>query len=331
MIRRPPRSTLFPYTTLFRSEDLLNKFLVLGEFEHSEVVEHQIREMLSRKELTRFVTLKDDKTGRMRSELIRTQLIVSCVLSSTRRNINPENLSRFFVINTDESRLHTKRIMKEQRQKDLIDKVISKKKDLNNIVSKHHAAQLLLKKLVVVNEYAPLIDFPDMLVRVRRDHMRFLNLIKSVCFLRQYQKEVKIKDGLKYIECDLKDYSIAYRIMVDGILASTLLEIPKSAVELYEAIREMVKTMSRESELKAVDISFTQRQVREHTKYGHSWIKQNLRILIEYEYLLVCRGGGARSKGFYKLNVDEEISKLDVSMIPEPAKLKELLAGHTKN
>src|SRR3712207_8090349 len=26
MIRRPPRSTLFPYTTLFRSEDLLDGF-----------------------------------------------------------------------------------------------------------------------------------------------------------------------------------------------------------------------------------------------------------------------------------------------------------------
>src|SRR2546429_6992896 len=27
MIRRPPRSTLFPYTTLFRSEELLHKHL----------------------------------------------------------------------------------------------------------------------------------------------------------------------------------------------------------------------------------------------------------------------------------------------------------------
>src|SRR2546430_17426915 len=26
MIRRPPRSTLFPYTTLFRSQDLLRRF-----------------------------------------------------------------------------------------------------------------------------------------------------------------------------------------------------------------------------------------------------------------------------------------------------------------
>src|SRR5256885_7211718 len=36
MIRRPPRSTLFPYTTLFRSEDLL------------DLVELEIRELLTR-------------------------------------------------------------------------------------------------------------------------------------------------------------------------------------------------------------------------------------------------------------------------------------------
>src|SRR5258708_26446923 len=31
MIRRPPRSTLFPYTTLFRSEGLLGEVLLLVE------------------------------------------------------------------------------------------------------------------------------------------------------------------------------------------------------------------------------------------------------------------------------------------------------------
>src|SRR3712207_8045511 len=31
MIRRPPRSTLFPYTTLFRSEGFLSLALVLGD------------------------------------------------------------------------------------------------------------------------------------------------------------------------------------------------------------------------------------------------------------------------------------------------------------
>src|SRR3989475_3656480 len=30
MIRRPPRSTLFPYTTLFRSHDMLNGYIPAG-------------------------------------------------------------------------------------------------------------------------------------------------------------------------------------------------------------------------------------------------------------------------------------------------------------
>src|SRR3712207_9092229 len=36
MIRRPPRSTLFPYTTLFRSYDAVEKFNVADDFKFKE-------------------------------------------------------------------------------------------------------------------------------------------------------------------------------------------------------------------------------------------------------------------------------------------------------
>src|SRR3712207_7422042 len=39
MIRRPPRSTLFPYTTLFRSRDDLRLVLVLDPAQHHAGVE----------------------------------------------------------------------------------------------------------------------------------------------------------------------------------------------------------------------------------------------------------------------------------------------------
>src|SRR5256885_11771045 len=42
MIRRPPRSTLFPYTTLFRSRDLGEAF-GLGQAEHQVHVLHRLR------------------------------------------------------------------------------------------------------------------------------------------------------------------------------------------------------------------------------------------------------------------------------------------------
>src|SRR2546423_9457326 len=43
MIRRPPRSTLFPYTTLFRSEYLINRItILLGGRAAEEVVLNQL-------------------------------------------------------------------------------------------------------------------------------------------------------------------------------------------------------------------------------------------------------------------------------------------------
>ena len=84
-------------------KDLMHKFLILGEAVHSDVIEHQIREILSGKELSRLVTVKDEKTGKMESKIVRTPVIVASVMSSTGYSINPENTSRCFVINTDES------------------------------------------------------------------------------------------------------------------------------------------------------------------------------------------------------------------------------------
>ncbi len=98
-------------------EALLHKFLVMGEAVHSESVDHQMREMLSGKELSRLVTTKDEKTGRMTSKLVRKKVVVSAVMSSTSTEINPENASRCFVVNTDESREQTREIHRRQREK----------------------------------------------------------------------------------------------------------------------------------------------------------------------------------------------------------------------
>jgi len=302
---------------------LMHKFLVLGEAVHNEVIEHQIREMLSRKELSRLVTVKDVRTGVLESTLKNTPAVVAAVMSTTRQNINAENLSRFFVINTDETRDHSRKIMAAQREKDRLQRVLERKNMVPLILAKHHAAQRLLRKLVVINEYAPLIDFPDVILRVRRDHLRFLNLIKAVCFLRQYQKEVKHTDAFDYIECDTMDYRTAYEIMVKGVLASTLLELPKSAVELYEALRVIAGKLAGQKNVKVNEVSFTQREVREDTGYGQSWIREHMRKLLEYEYLLLTKGGSRGSRWAYRLKADEEINRVNLSMIPTPEEIEE--------
>jgi DNA primase catalytic core len=302
---------------------LMHKFLILGEAVHNEVIEHQIREMLSGKELSRLVTLKDPKTGELASTLVKTPAVVAAVMSTTRQNINPENTTRFFLVNADETREQTKKIHEVQRKKYTLERYEEKSTLVPAIVRKHHAAQRLLRNVLVVNEFAAQLDFPDMLMRTRRDHDRFMDLIASICFLRQYQKKAKTTaDGREYVECDLSDYQIAYEIMVKGILSATLLELPKSAVELYEALRDLARKLSKKDGVKVHEKTFTQREIREQTGFGHTWIKENLRTLVDYEYLIIKRGGKERSKGVYRLKEDAEIAAVNFSMVPTPDEMK---------
>jgi len=312
-------------------DDLSHKFLVLGEAVHGEVVEYQIREMLSGKELSRLVTIKDPETGKMHSRVVRTPVIVASVMSGTNHAINPENASRCFVVNTDESREQTERIQKSQRDKYSLSRLKTNAGTIERIIASHRAAQRLLTKRNIVNDFAPFLDFPTALMRTRRDHDRFLDLIACVCFVRQFQKREETDGALSFIRCDLEDYRIAYRIMVEGVLSSTLRELPSGVQLLYDQIRALARSEAARQNIEATEVSMTQRQIREATGQPQMAVKTGVRQLVEYEYLSLARGGGERSKGFYRLKEDAELGHTDLSMIPTPeamlAKIKTGLTG----
>jgi DNA primase catalytic core len=302
---------------------LLHKFLILGEAVHSETVEHQIREMLSSHELSRLVAMKDTKTGELSSRTVRNRVVVSAVMSSTRTEMNPENASRAFLVNADESREQTRRIHEAQRGKYSLERHRREQSLIPRIIEAHHAAQRLLVPRVIVNPFASKLVFPDALMRSRRDHERFVDLIAAVCFLRQFQKQEKenrdsVTGGtVRYIECDLTDYRIAYTI-VCATLPATLSSFPPSALELYEAVRTLLRAKAKREGLKVIEVAITQREIREACGFNQRWIKRYMQLLAEWEYLVVA---GARSRGSrnaYRLFRDEPIQLVDLSMIPSP-------------
>lgn len=307
---------------------LVHKFLILGEAVHSETVEHQIREMLSAHELSRLVTMKDPKTGELSTRTVKSPVVVSAAMSSTRYQINPENASRAFVINIDESREQTKRIHSRQRAKYSLSRHSDRKNRIPQIIAQHQAAQRLLKPCLIVNTYAERLVFPDALMRTRRDHERFVDLIAAVCFLRQYQKQEKEEidpatgEKLCYIECDLSDYRIAYRIM-RSTLPATLSSFPPSACELYEAIRELLRQKARAEGLKVTEVSISQRDIREATEFSQRWIKRYMQVLTGWEYLQVSGLKSRGSRNVYRLVADEPIHMVDLSMIPTPEQMEE--------
>jgi hypothetical protein len=299
-------------------DNLEHKFLVLGEAVHGEVVEYQIREMLSGKELSRMVTVKDEDSGKMQSRIIKTPVIVASVMSGTNHAVNPENASRCFVIHTDESREQTQRIQISQRSKYSLERLKHGGEQKKRLIRQHQSAQRLLVKRNIVNDFAPHLDFPTTLMRMRRDHDRFLDLIACVCFLRQYQKKSEQSGDVSFIRCDLEDYRIAWHIMVSGVLSSTMRELPAGAQLLYEEIRNFARKTAEAQKLEVTQVSLTQRDIREHTGLSQTTVKTGIRQLVDYEYLRVNRGGRERSKGFYNLVSDEAIRGADLSMIPTP-------------
>jgi len=308
---------------------LVHKFLILGEAVHSDIIEHQIRDMLSDHRLARIVTIKDEKTGKMVAETLTTECIVAMVMSSTRHEVNPENASRCFVINADETPDQTRKIHDLQRNKYTLARYYEKKHAIPQIIQKHKAAQRLLRNVLIVNPFGTYLDFPIQLIRTRRDNDRFMDLIACTCFLRQYQKEAKTKvdevtgETAEYVECDLVDYEIAYNIMVKGVLSSTFAELPESTVRLYEVVRDLIHEAADTHKLKPAEMSLTQRDIRSKIKWtSASSVREGLRKLVTLEYLQVVRGGTRGMRNSYKIVLDEPVEKMDFTMIPTPEAIK---------
>jgi len=307
----------------YLSEDgLMHKFLVMGEAVHAPSVEHQIREMLSAKELSRLVAVKDEKTGELSSKLVRKKVLVSVAMSTTSNEVNPENASRFFVVSADESEAQTRGVHEAQRSKYSLLRMAQKDEEIPAIIARHHAAQRLLKSVAIVNPYAQLLGFPARMMRTRRDHERFLDLIAAACFLRQYQKE-RLQDdhGREYVECDLEDYRLAHRIM-SAILPSTLSNFPRSAAELYAAIRSLARARAEDESLQVWEIELSQREIREATGQANTTVKRNLRLLVEYEYLAESGSYARGARRGYKLVADADLSLVDLSSVPSPDELE---------
>ncbi|HNY21977.1 MAG TPA: toprim domain-containing protein [Treponemataceae bacterium] len=290
---------------------LMHKLLILGEAVHNEVVEHQIREMLSARCLSRMVVTKDERTGKLASALVRQEAVVSLMMSTTRFSMNEENASRYLLIHADESDEQTKRIHERQNASYTLEAMRRNAEIVPAVIRKHQAAQRLLKSVVVVNPYTAGKEFPYRLMRSRRDNKQLQDLIASVCFLRQYRKEKRRTGGITYIECDATDVSVAWNLFRKAVMKASYLELPESMVRLYEDIRSMCREIASESGISSEDVKFDQGQVRRKVHYlGAESVKKYIHKLVGLEYLGMSGTGLRGQRARYQLIADESLESL---------------------
>jgi len=310
---------------------LKHKVIHIAERAGAEEADYPIRSLLSEGELAVLIPVKNPHTGMMETKKHIVEGPAAYIETTTQPHINEQNETRLLTLTIDESEDQTKAVHEEQRRQKTLEGLLTRE-NLKNIIRKHHNAQRLLRRVKVVIPYAEDIEFPSNKVRTRRDQLKFLSTIEVIALVRQFQKEIKIKDGIEYIEADLIDYALAYEL-ITVVLGQTLDEVNQNSRCLLASIINMINSwmpdpnkicdLADKDEGKvATNIIFTRGDVRRYVKeLNDSAVYLRIKELERYELLRVFQGGQGRVYK-YTLSPEEIESNQPSHNLLNPEQLK---------
>jgi DNA primase catalytic core len=277
--------------------DLKHKVLAVVEEEGALRAAYALKLLQSEGVLTIASTGKDATTGRLITHQYRVEGPVMLFLTTTAIDLDEELMNRCLVLAVDEDREQTQAIHKKQREAQTLEGLLARQ-ERDEILRVHRNAQRLLKPLFVANPYARELTFLDNQIRARRDHMKYLTLIRSIALLHQHQRPRKTTthrgQALEYIEVTKEDIATANRLAHEA-LGRSLDELPPQTRRLLLLTDEMVSRACEQKKIERPDFRFSRKDVRAFTKWSDSQLKRHLHRLEELEYLLVHHGGRGQS------------------------------------
>src|SRR6056297_2803984 len=170
--------------------DLRHKILSISEEEGIREASYALKLLQSEGKLSIVSTAKENGTGRTVVEQHEVRGPVAIMMTTTASDIDPELVNRCLVLSVDEEAPQTELIQQRQREAETIETLIHQHR-VAEVQKRHQNAQSLLRPLRVVNPYADQLRFTSRAVRNRRDHAKYLALIRTVTLLHQYQRETK--------------------------------------------------------------------------------------------------------------------------------------------
>ena len=273
--------------------DLTHKILAIAEEEGAERATYALKLLQCEGELTIASTGKDPTTGRLVTQEYRVQGPVMIFLTTTAIEMDEELLNRCIVLTVDEEREQTRAIHRLQRERQTLEGLLARR-DRDAILKLHRDAQRLLRPLLVANPYAPELTFLDDRTRTRRDHVKYLTLIRAIALLHQHQRPVKtVQHGgqqVEYVEVTLDDIALANRLAHE-VLGRSLDELPPQARRLLLLLDRMVAEGCGRSGIERSAFRFNRRDVRDATGWSDFQVRTHMEKLVELEYVLVLRGG----------------------------------------
>ena len=277
-------------------DSLKHKVLAIVEEEGAARAGYALKLLQSEGELRIASTGKEATSGRMFTQEYRVEGPTSLFLTTTSITVDEELLNRCVILSVDEDRDQTRAIHQLQRQRQTLEGMVAAQAR-EQTVALHRNAQRLLRPVLVMNPFAERLTFADHQTRTRRDHAKYLTLIRAVAFLHQHQRPIRTVQvqgrAVEFIEATVEDIERANNLAHE-ILGRSLDELPPQTRRLLCSLDEMVTAECREKGLDRADYRFSRRAVRNHTGWGDTQLKIHLRRLVELEYLVVHRDREAK-------------------------------------
>jgi len=277
--------------------DLKNKILAISEEEGISQASYALKLLQSEGEVSIASTGKNATTGDLETQTYHVKGPVMLFLTTTAIDVDEELKNRCVVLAVDEDREQTAAIHEQQRFDETLDGAFADETK-DELIGLQRNAQRLLKPLRVINPFATGLTFMNEKTRTRRDHKKYLTLIRSIALLHQYQRSIKIEKRqnktLEYIEVELSDIEIANRL-ANEVLGRTLDELPPQTRKMLIELQTMISQACQQKKLEQCDYRFSRRDLREQLGWSYDQVRVHLERLIELEYVLTHRGRRGQS------------------------------------
>ena len=286
--------------------DLAHKVLAVSEEEGAERAAYALKLLQSEGELSIASTGKDGTSGRLVTHTYRVKGPVAIFLTTTAVDVDEELLNRCIVLSVDEDREQTRAIHARQRERETLKGLISER-ERRAVLKVHQDAQRLLEPVAVVNPFATRLSFSDARTRTRRDHVKYLTLIRAIALLHQHQRPRKTAAAngvpVSFIEVEREDILLANRL-AHRVLHRSLDELPPGTRRLLELLEQLVAGQAAECGVSRERVRFTRRELRERLSWGDTQLKVHLARLVSLE--LVHAHRGAHGQFLYELAWERE-------------------------
>lgn len=248
--------------------NLKHKALAVAEGKGAKHASYALKLLQSQGALTMASTGKDPASGKLITQEYRVEGPVALMLTTTAIDLDEELKNRCLVLTIDEGRDQTRAIQARQRFEETLEGLEASARRAS-VIKLHQNAQRLLRPLKVVNPFAERLTFLDDKTRTRRDHRKYLTLIRVIALLHQHQRQVRqhsLPDGshLDYIEATADDVLMANKL-AHAIMGATLDDLPPQTRALLGQIDAMVRERCTLEHTPRAELRFTRREVRAST------------------------------------------------------------------